>query len=175
MKSATPARRRPSLRKLLRAVPSSQPPPPERKRGASVPPSWEGRFCELEMLVTQLATENQQLRAAYAQMEEAGASHAKLHDFAPFGFLTLDTQGTILDLNRAAAALLGREKSHLLGRPFAFLLASEDLPRFLAQLRDCRHSHRIVSSEFSLRGARVEAVLAQFAIALVPDGHTRSP
>ena len=139
MKSATPARRRPSLRKLLRAVPSSQPPPPERKRGASVPPSWEGRFCELEMRFTQLATENQQLRAAYAQLEEAGASHAKLHDFAPFGFLTLDTQGIILDLNRAAAALLGREKSHLLRRPFAFLLASEDLPRFLVQLRDCRH------------------------------------
>jgi len=126
------------------------------------------------MRLTQLAAENQKLRAAYAQLEAADASHAKLHDFAPFGFLTLDTQGTILDLNRAAAALLGREKSHLLGRPFAFIVAPEDLPRFLAQLRSCRHSHKIVSSEFSLRGARVEAVLAQFAIALVPDGHARA-
>src|SRR5713226_88008 len=170
MKSATPARRRPSLRKPSRAVPSNQPPPPERKRGAPAPLPWEGWVCDLEMRLTQLATENQQLRAAYAQLEEAGASHAKLHDFAPFGFLTLDTQGTILDLNRAASALLGREKSHLLGRPFALLLASEDLPRFLAQLRGCHHSHKIVSGEFSLRGARVEAVLAQFAIALVPDG-----
>src|SRR6267143_4207330 len=127
MKSATPARRRPSLRKPLRAVLSSHP-PPERKRGAHAPLEWEGRFCELEMRFTQLAMENQQLRAAYAQLEEAGASHAKLHDFAPFGFLTLDIKGVILDLNRAAAALLGREKSHLLRRPFAFLLASEDLP-----------------------------------------------
>src|SRR5260370_41880317 len=125
MKSAIPARRRPSWRKPARAVPASQP-PPERKRGAPAPLEWEGRFCELELRFTQLAMENQQLRAAYAQLEEAEASHAKLHDFAPFGFLTLDTKGLILDLNRAAAALLGRDKSHLLGRPFTFLLASED-------------------------------------------------
>ncbi|SRR6266567_1198499 len=174
MKSATLAYRRPSVPKPSRTVPSSPPSPPKRKRGAPAPPLWEGRFCELEMRLTQLAAENQKLRAAYAQLEAADASHAKLHDFAPFGFLTLDTQGTILDLNRAAAALLGREKSHLLGRPFAFIVAPEDLPRFLAQLRSCRHSHKIVSSEFSLRGARVEAVLAQFAIALVPDGHARA-
>src|SRR6266568_4323762 len=174
MHSDPPARRKHSLRKPSRAVPSSLPPPPERNRGAPAPPVWEGRFCELEMRLTQLAAENQQLRAAYAQLAEAGASHAKLHDFAPFGFLTLDTHGTILDLNRAAAALLGREKSHLLGRPFACLLAAEDVHRFLAQLRHCHHSHKIVSGEFSLHGARVEAVLAQFAIALVPDGHARA-
>src|SRR5438445_13869687 len=116
MKSATPDRRRSSLRKPLRPAPLTQP-PPEWNRGAHAPPPWEGRLCELELRLTQMATENQQPRAAYAQLAEAGASHAKLHDFAPFGFLTLDTQGTMLDLNRAAATLLGREKSHLLGRP----------------------------------------------------------
>src|SRR3989442_9779557 len=100
MKSATPARGRPSWRKPARAAPSSQSPPPQWIRGAPAPLPWEGRVCELEMRLTQLAKENQQLRAAYAQLEEAGASHAKLHDFAPFGFLTLDTKGTILDLNR---------------------------------------------------------------------------
>jgi signal transduction histidine kinase len=60
---------------------------------------------------------------------------ADLYDFASIGFLTLDPRGVVRDLNRTAAALLGRERADLLGAPLAPGLAGADVPAFFQHLR----------------------------------------
>src|SRR5438034_6838092 len=119
--------------------------------GAPIP--WAARLCELELRLTQLESENRKLREAHRQLEDAGASAAQLHDLAPCGLVTLDLQGTILDLNRTTATLLGRKRARLLRRPFALVVAADDLPRFLSHLRRCRRAQSVVSTELSLRGS----------------------
>ncbi len=91
-----------------------------------------------EALTKFLESENRRLREARQQLEAAGARQAKLDDLAPVGLVTLGADGKILDINRIAAALVGREKPELLNRPFGSLVVAEDLPKFKVHLRRCR-------------------------------------
>jgi PAS domain S-box-containing protein len=53
-----------------------------------------------------------------------------LYDFAPVGYLTLDTRGVITGANLTAADLLGKERKGLLGRRFPALVPSADADRW---------------------------------------------
>src|SRR5947207_2248395 len=125
----------------------------ERARGAGLLPAGEGRLRELALRVAQLEKEKRELLEACHQLEAAGLSRAKLRDFAPVGLVTLDAQGTILDINRAGAALLGRERWSLIKQRFVALVAPEDRSIFSADLRRCVRLRVMVSRELSLRRA----------------------
>ncbi|MBI3879635.1 MAG: PAS domain S-box protein [Verrucomicrobia bacterium] len=147
-----------SARTATRARPSAKPARPARSKAARTnsngnpPPGLEARCGELEMRISQLELENRELRDACQQLEASRAAQARLHDSAPVGLVTLDARGVILDLNRAATAMLDGGKSRLLQRRFVFLLAPADAPKFLDQLRRCQRSRAAVSSEVRLRG-----------------------
>ena len=81
-------------------------------------PPREARLRELELRVAQLEAEKLELRDACHRLEAAGRNRAKLREIAPVGLVTLDAQGTVLDINRAGAALLGRERWSLIKQRF---------------------------------------------------------
>jgi signal transduction histidine kinase len=58
-------------------------------------------------------------------------------DPAPIGFLTLDRQGRICELNDKAALLLSFSTSWLVGKSFVVFVARHDVARFLTFLRSC--------------------------------------
>jgi diguanylate cyclase (GGDEF)-like protein/PAS domain S-box-containing protein len=53
-----------------------------------------------------------------------------LYEFAPIGYLTLDANGFISEINMNGALLLGEVRTHLLGRRFLQFVAPEDLKRY---------------------------------------------
>lgn len=59
------------------------------------------------------------LRESYTMVERARDRLADLYDFAPIGVLTLDAAGVVREINLFGAALLGRERRHIIGTPFA--------------------------------------------------------
>ncbi len=158
-----------------------------------------------EALTKFLESENRKLREARQQLEAAGARQAKLDDLAPVGLVTLGADGKILDINRIAAALVGREKPELLNRPFGSLVVAEDVPKFKVHLRRCRvegaepieqqsggavsgrsplhgvpipsglASPKVISSELSLRGSGGGPLVVQVASVPVLDGESRLP
>lgn len=65
---------------------------------------------ELQVHQVELEMQNEALQVA---MEKTAAAIA-LYDFAPSGYLTLNSKGIILELNRAGTRLLGKESSTLL-------------------------------------------------------------
>jgi PAS domain S-box-containing protein len=134
------------------------------------PAAWETALCEMETRLQQLEAENGELRETCAELERTGVAYAKLRQFAAVGFVTLDPQGTILNVNRAAAVLLGRNKSQLRHRPFASHLSPDDLLRFLAQVRRCGRSRQLVADEFVLSARHDQPRLVQLSIAPVLDG-----
>ena len=168
---------------------------------AGLAPSWEARLSELELRQTQLEAENHNLRAAYQQLEASSLRRAKLEDHAPIGLVLLDRRGTILDLNRSAAALLGTDRKHLLGRLFTFLVVPEEIPLFEVHLGRCRRAsteyipphgkgaaakrnesravvhppetHKAISIELRLRGAGAGAVVVELASVPVLDERGR--
>lgn len=108
----------------------------------------------------QLATQNEELRAAQIDLEESRNRYADLYDSAPVGYVSLSGAGCIEEINLTGAVMLGRSRERLAGVPFhQFVRDRSNLEKFLAHLRQCRRMRSTVSTRIELNaGGRTLAV-----------------
>ena len=106
------------------------------KAKAAAPPAKATRthhvrklIHELQVYSEQITAQNEQLFKAQAELEEARDRFADLYDFAPIGYLSLDVNGVISEINLAGAALFGRARAFLLKMPLPALVARADRDR----------------------------------------------
>jgi PAS domain S-box-containing protein len=85
---------------------------------------------ELQVHQIELEMQNEELRRARARADALLAQYTDLYDFVPGGYLTLDREGTIRQLNLTGARLLGIDLSRLLNRRFGLLVAEDDRRAF---------------------------------------------
>lgn len=85
---------------------------------------------ELHVQRIELELQNEELRESHARLERSLERYIDLYDFAPMGYFTLTDDGTIQKLNLAGAALLGQERSHLIGQRFGLFVSPENRPAF---------------------------------------------
>jgi PAS domain S-box-containing protein len=74
-----------------------------------------------------------ELRCAQVALDESRERYVDLYEFAPIGYLTLNSEGMIVEVNLTGATLLGMERKNLLNRHFDGFVSPED--------RDQWHSH----------------------------------
>src|SRR5262245_38564048 len=67
---------------------------------------------------------------------EPAEGNAQIHDLVTIGFVTLDRQGRIRQLNQKTARLLGFSSSRLVQSPFLVYVATHDVGRFVNLLID---------------------------------------
>jgi signal transduction histidine kinase len=89
---------------------------------------------ELSTYQSELELQNQELRESQHQIEEALARYSDLYDFAPVGYLSLDQQGVIHEINLTGANMLGKERKYLLGQPLMPQIDKDFHPTFLQHL-----------------------------------------
>ena len=89
---------------------------------------------ELQVHQIELETQNEELRRAQETITESRNRYVDLYDKAPTGYVTLDPEGFIVDLNRKGARLLGAPRSSLIQRPFILFVAPKDRQTFHAYL-----------------------------------------
>lgn len=118
-------------------------------------------LCELDIHQEELAIQNEELRRSLLELEASRDRIASLFDFAPVGYLTLDSKDKIVAANLTAASMLGIERGHLVGRPFPSLCRREDVRVWH------RHRKRLVDE-----GGR-QACELQFAVANGADASVR--
>ena len=94
---------------------------------------------ELQVYQEELAVQNDVLREALSDLEEARDRFIELYDFAPNGYLTLDEHGVILQINLTGASWLGRSKSALEGMPLLGFIHTSDRLDLIEFMRKCRH------------------------------------
>ncbi len=85
---------------------------------------------ELQVHQIELEMQNEELRRARSEVETALENYTDLYDFAPVGYVTLDSNGTIRAANLTCSNLVGVERSKLIGRRFVLLVANEARPSF---------------------------------------------
>lgn len=90
---------------------------------------------ELNVRQTELEIQNEALREAQIELAEARDRYADLYDFAPFGYMTLDQEGKILEANLAASTLLGVDRKSLLRMNFSAFATRESAHEFALHLR----------------------------------------
>src|ERR1700693_6257648 len=89
--------------------------------------------------------QNENLKQTQIALEESRDRYVEFYDFAPVGYVTLDHNSLITEINLTGAALLGKDRGRFLKHRFSTLVAPEDRDRwqlyFMSALKyDTKHS-----------------------------------
>ena len=74
--------------------------------------------------------QNEELRQANETAETALKKYTMLYDFAPMGYFTLDSEGSICELNFTGAEMLGEKRFSLVNSNFKLFISEDSQPVF---------------------------------------------
>ncbi len=100
----------------------------------------DGLLHEVRVAQIELEMQNDELRRAYAELQNTMDRYSDLYDFAPVAYFTMDPRGLIQEANLAGAALLGISKAALVGKLLVHFVALENRDTYR------RHSRRVMNS-----------------------------
>jgi PAS domain S-box-containing protein len=93
---------------------------------AVTPEETRKNIHELFVHQIELEMQNDELRRAQAELEEARARYLDLYDMAPVGYCTISEKGLILEINLTAAGMLGVARGSLINMPLSKFIYKED-------------------------------------------------
>ncbi|WP_319478844.1 PAS domain-containing protein [uncultured Draconibacterium sp.] len=85
---------------------------------------------ELQVHQIELEMQNEELRQAYETAETALKKYTMLFDLSPMGYFTLDSDGTICELNFRGAEMLGERRFSLINSNFKLFISEDSKPVF---------------------------------------------
>ena len=85
---------------------------------------------DLQVHQIELEMQNEELRRGMQALEEAHDRYRSLYEFAPVGYVTVNADGTISEINRAGEPIFGVDRSLLQGNQFAAFVVPEDGDRW---------------------------------------------
>lgn len=85
---------------------------------------------ELQVHQIELEMQNEELHQAYETAEAALKKYTMLYDFAPMGYFTLESDGSICDLNFTGAEILGDKRFSLVNSNFKLFISKDSKPVF---------------------------------------------
>ena len=124
--------------KALEAAPAGQ----DDLSGMS-PEDMAGLIHELRVHQIELKMQNEELRRIQGELEKARDRYSHLYDFAPVGYFSLSEKGIIEEVNLTGAAMIGIERTALIGNPFSRFVQRDDQDIFY------KHRHRLLETETS--------------------------
>jgi len=80
---------------------------------------------ELQVHQIELETQNEELRRTQIELEDSRNKYFDLFDLAPIGYLVLNQEGLIQEVNLTAADLLGFDRRYLIKRGFSQFIAPD--------------------------------------------------
>ena len=136
--------------------------------GAKSSSTYQSQIHALDVYRAELEQQNEELRRAHLELEEARDRYADLYDFAPVGYFTLSESGRIVGANLAGATLLGITRSELIGRLLSTAITGRDLVIFRRHVFDVLTASTRKTCEIAIKradGARIFARLESIAVA----------
>jgi PAS domain S-box-containing protein len=106
---------------------------------------------ELYIHQIELQMQGDELRQSQNETEQALAQYAELYDFAPVGYVTLNRRGVIEKHNITGAAMLGLERSRIVGKPLTQFICNADQDIFFQHRQAVRNTQDRQTCEIRLR------------------------
>lgn len=127
---------------------------------------------ELHTQQLDMEVQYQALQETLEELEESRNRYADLYDFAPVGYVTLDRKGCVRQINLTGAAIIGKERTQLIGAPMYVFVIKNDIRLFMEHLRRCKRTNQKVITELGLKSKNDAVVQVQLlSIPLQsPDG-----
>lgn len=109
---------------------------------------------ELQVHQIELEMQNEELRGTQHKLEALRAHYFDLYDLAPVGYLTLNEQGIIVEVNLTCANWLGVVRDQLVNRPLSHFIFTQD--------QNCYYLHykQLTATEETLQGCELRMVRA---------------
>ena len=85
---------------------------------------------ELQVHQIELEMQNEELRHTYETTESALKKYTMLFDLSPVGYFTLDSEGSICELNFKGAEILGERRFSLIDSNFKLFVSEDSKPVF---------------------------------------------
>ena len=92
---------------------------------------------ELEVQNIELEIQNEEWQKAEENSRESSDKFTALYDFAPAGYFTLDSEGTICGLNLLGAAMLGKGRAAMVNNNFTLYVTEDTREVFTEFLKKC--------------------------------------
>ncbi len=139
------------------------------RESSSSAEAQQGRLHDLQVYQIELEMQNRELQETQQKLEASRDRYADLYDLAPLGYMTLDKKGGILEINLTGAAMLGVERSRLLGSPFSTYVTGNEAKKFREHLRQCKDTKEKITTELRLNAASGKLIEAQLSSLAVQD------
>ncbi|QNT75458.1 PAS domain-containing sensor histidine kinase [Dehalogenimonas etheniformans] len=91
---------------------------------------------ELQVHQVELELQNEELREAQIELQSSRDAYASLYDFAPVGYVTLDRNQRLLNVNFIACKMLGEDRARLIKTHLSRFIAREDADSFFLCLKN---------------------------------------
>jgi PAS domain S-box-containing protein len=95
------------------------------------------------------------------QLEAYRDRYVDLYELAPVGYVTLDEEGYVQEINVAGSQLLGTDRDALIGFPFENHVQSQDRERFRHHLHRCCVEKLVMSFEVGVVAKNGESITVQ--------------
>ena len=99
---------------------------------------------------TELENKVNNLREIAKQLEAYRDRYVDLYELAPVGYVTLDEEGYVQEVNLAGSQLLGVDRDELIGYPLEDYVGKLDRQEFLNEVRKCCCDHQVLTFEVGL-------------------------
>jgi PAS domain S-box-containing protein len=86
--------------------------------GKIADPKTSTLIHELQVHQIELQMQNEELREVQRGLEKSREKFLDLYDFSPVGYLSLNNEGAVIEVNITALTLLTLKRSDLIGKPF---------------------------------------------------------
>jgi PAS domain S-box-containing protein len=124
---------------------------------------------ELQVHRIELEMQNRSLQEMQVELEHSIQRYTDLYDNLPLGYLTVSSEGRILQANLSAAEMLRVPREKLPGTFVRSFLDSYEAGRFAGHLETCVESGRPASMEVTLRLKDGSTRMVQFASRRAPE------
>ncbi len=125
---------------------------------------------ELNIFHIELEMQNEELRRTQLELETSRRHLADLFAYAPVGFLVLNTDGQILELNSMAAEYFGLPEKMIIRRTLSSFISPESFKPYIEAMQEViRRKKKVVEAEVRLRITAEQQFWARLRMDMIDD------